>query len=58
MKNQTLWETWFIFSCTLFIMAIIQGTMVNSKTYFPNFPYFFAISIINLSYCLYTGTKK
>jgi hypothetical protein len=58
MKNQTLWETWFISSTIIFLAYFFVGTLEGSKYTFPNWLPFFLISVINLITCLYIGNKK
>lgn len=58
MRNQTIWETWFICSIIVFATYFFVGTLDGSKDMFPNWLPFFLISIINLITCLYIGSKK
>ena len=55
--KQTMWEYWFIASITIFLAFLFVGTLENSKSFLPNWPYFFSLSIINLAICLYKGFK-
>ena len=58
MKNQTLWEAWFVSSILIFAMYFFVGTLDGSMDMFPNWLPFFVISFINLITCLYVGSKK
>lgn len=55
-SKQTIWETWFIISLVLLFVMLFIGTIENSKTIFPNWPYFAGVVIINLVLCLIKGT--
>lgn len=55
---QTMWEIWFVASVIIFLAYFFVGTLENSITFLPNWPYFFGLSIINLVICLYQGFKK
>lgn len=58
MKNQTLWETWFVSSVIIFLAYFFVGTLDGSRDTFPNWLPFFLVSVINLIACLYIGNKK
>lgn len=56
-NKQTLWEHWFIVSVILFLACFFLGTLQNSTTFLPNWPYDMLLLIANLAYCLYIGLK-
>lgn len=58
MKNQTLWETWFVSSLTIFGITFLLGTLSGSKDFMPNYWYYFGISFINVIASLFVGLKK
>jgi len=55
--KQTVWETWFIISFTIFMAYLFVGILENSQEMFPNWPYFTGIAAINFLICLYYGLK-
>jgi hypothetical protein len=54
--KQTAWESWFIFSIVFFGGIFFICTLEGSKEV-AELPYFLAVSIINLVYCIYIGKK-
>lgn len=57
-SKQTIWEAWFVASVIIFLAYLFVGTLDGSIAFFPNWPYFFGLSLINLVICLYYGFKK
>ena len=57
-SKQTIWEAWFVASVIIFLAYLFVGTLDNSIKSFPNWPYFFGLSLTNLVICLYYGFKK
>ena len=55
--KQTVWETWFFVSFTVFGAYLFVGTLEGSEYIFPNWPYFAGIATINFLICLYYGIK-
>ena len=53
--RQTMWETWFVISLVLILVALVTGLMEYSKIDFPNWPYFVGIVVINFLFCIKIG---
>jgi hypothetical protein len=54
---QTGWEFWFVSSVVVVIVMLFLGTIEDSKTFLPYWPYFLVLAFINLLTCLYYGTR-
>jgi len=54
----TMWTAWFISAFIIFFAYLFVGTLDGSIAFFPNWPYFFGLSLTNLVICLYYGFKK
>lgn len=56
--KQSMWELWFLSGLFAFIVLFVIGLCDGSRDFFPYWPLFFGISIINLGAALWKGRTK
>ena len=56
--KQSMWETWFVASVTVFLSIIFWGTHYNNEQLPIYYDALLLATFVNLIYCLYIGLKK